>query len=572
MPARASFQDDQYMAFEPQHHSPQAHEVFDLNETSCSSKHVVESDPGFLSPPMVEPIGKRESKKSQWLQYPWTLGKKKKQPKMDLSTLPDKTSTMVNVEDLFNTNRLPKECTLRLLPVWKPGHEFWARLLGKYDSGYYENTHCGGINMLINNLLIKMELIMVPQHNYEFINSTTTNPPKHPTKFLTTVPQEIQPQFTTTPTRLTTTFPHVFGVEISRFERDTPDNESFDGSKVKDDVEVPLKSGIPLHDDNDEGTKQSVHEGCEWRLMAAVVEKGHAMLQVRDFTMFTRVQNQIQANTVMPHSSLGTYMKEELRDCKRDYRPHDIINDIGQRMNIGISNNQAFARFQKAYVVADNGWCPLKGTMWAQWKEQHPLTLWAQAKIEKRIHKSANWGVYGISEIEFEVHEAYKTEKVHLRERTCTCMQWQLSGIPCGHLIAAIRSLNHTDCYQWASSCFTSDAYRRTWGYQVNPLPSPSEYELPPERMTVFPPSKEHRNSGRPRDRDRIPSRDEEPIVKRCSRCAQRGHFRNKCPEPMPAPSSLPGSSSRRNRSQSRTTYENENQQEDVFGTYNLGD
>ena len=142
-------------------------------------------------------------------------------------------------------------------------------------------------------------------------------------------------------------------------------------------------------------------------------------------------------------------------------------------------------------------------------KEQHPLTLWAQAKIEKRIHKSANWRVYGISETEFEVHEGYKTGKVDLRERTCTCMQWKLSGIPCGHLIAVVRSLNHTDCYQWASRYFTSDAYRRTWGYQVNPLPPPSGYELPPQRMTVFLPSMEKRNSGRPRDRDRIPSRDE---------------------------------------------------------------
>lgn len=132
----------QHMSFQPQRYSPLTHEVFDLNETSSSSKHVVESDPGFLTPPMAEPIGKRESKKSQWMKYPWTLGKKKKQPKLDLSKSPDKTSTMVDVEHLFNTNRLPKECTLRLLPVWKPGPEFWAKLLGKHDSGYYENTVC----------------------------------------------------------------------------------------------------------------------------------------------------------------------------------------------------------------------------------------------------------------------------------------------------------------------------------------------------------------------------------------------------------------------------------------------
>ncbi|KAJ9557069.1 hypothetical protein OSB04_011683 [Centaurea solstitialis] len=563
-----------------------------------------------------------------------------------------------------------------------------------------------------------------------------------------------------------------------------------------------------------------VNDGCEWRLMAAVVEKGHAMLQVRRFhDVHTCSRTQIQAdNRNATPQVLGHILKEELRDCRRVYRPHDIINDIGQRMNIGISYNQAWrgkmhalnllrgspessfaqlpvyfhnlkkhnldtvaeialdptgrfdmlflalgcsirsfreglrsllimdgahlkgdyvdSMFLAVWMDANNQICPiamgvgksesgqawtwflrrLRGcigepanltfvtdrapaielairmvfpnayhglcarhlvvnlrltskrdkarkwmfweackaykvsdfqatmdvmrhslpdaaayleevgyTRWARslfpglryssmtsnsaesinsiirfarylpitmlveyyrstlqdwyfkrgiiaWKEQHPLTLWAQAKIEKRIRKSSNWRVYGISETEFEVHEGYKNAKVNLREQTRTCMQWQISGIPCGHLIAVVRTLNHTDCYQWASSYFMSDAYRRTWGYQVNPLPSPSEYELPPERMKVFPPTKEHRNSGRPRDRDCIPSRDEEPIVKCCSRCKQRGHFRGDCPEPMPAPSSLPGSSSRRNRSQNHSTYENENEEGDVYGTYNLAD
>jgi len=194
-----------------------------------------------------------------------------------------------------------------------------------------------------------------------------------------------------------------------------------------------------------------------------------------------------------------------------------------------------------------------------------------QRKIKKRIHKSAKWRVYGISQTEFEVQFDHMSGKVNLQERTCTCMQWQISGIPCGHLIATLWQLNHTDYYQWVQGWFTTEVYRRTWGHQVNPLPPPSEYELPPQRMAVFPPSMDNRNSGRPRDRDRIPSRDEEPIVKRCSRCNQKGHFRDQCTNAMPAPGLLPGSSSRRKKSQSRTTQEDETQ-EDVFGTYDLGD
>ena len=87
-----------------------------------------------------------------------------------------------------------------------------------------------------------------------------------------------------------------------------------------------------------------VNEGCEWRLMVAVVEKGHAMLQVRRFhDVHTCSRTQIQANNrnATPQV-LGHILKEELRDCRRVYRSYDIINDIRQRMNIGISYNQAW--------------------------------------------------------------------------------------------------------------------------------------------------------------------------------------------------------------------------------------
>ncbi|KAJ9542466.1 hypothetical protein OSB04_028972 [Centaurea solstitialis] len=365
-----------------------------------------------------------------------------------------------------------------------------------------------------------------------------------------------------------------------------------------------------------------VNDGCEWRLMASVVENGHVMLQVWIFhDVHTCSRTQLQANNrnATPQV-LGHILKEELRDCKRVYRPHDIrsfreglrlllIMDgahlkgdyvgsmflaVGMNANnqicpiamgVGKSESgQAWTWFLRrlrgcigepanltfvtdrapAIELAHHGLCArhLVATMdlirhslpnaasyleevgyprWARslfpglryssmtsniaesinsitrfihyipntmlveyyrstlqdWyfkrgiiAEQHPLIIWAQPKIGKRIRKSANWRVYGISETEFEVHEVDKTAKVDLREQTCPCMQWRISSILCGHLIVAVQSLNHTDCYQWASSYFTSNAYRRTWGYQVKPLPAPSEYEFPPEQMKVFLPTK----------------------------------------------------------------------------------
>ncbi|XP_024969720.1 uncharacterized protein LOC112509081 [Cynara cardunculus var. scolymus] len=172
------------------------------------------------------------------------------------------------------------------------------------------------------------------------------------------------------------------------------------------------------------------------------------------------------------------------------------------------------------------------------------MTPWAEAKLEKRIHRSANWKVYPISDLLFEVDDRYK------------------------------KGTYIQDCGQFCSVRFNSDFYRATYEEEVIPLPPEVEYVLPNERLTVLPPPLDIQNSGRPCNRDRIPSRDEEPIVKTCSRCGQSGHFRYNCPSPMPAPRPTHGSSSSRRRSISRPSNcgssEPDTTQDYVFDTYDL--
>ncbi|XP_024971900.1 uncharacterized protein LOC112510786 [Cynara cardunculus var. scolymus] len=196
------------------------------------------------------------------------------------------------------------------------------------------------------------------------------------------------------------------------------------------------------------------------------------------------------------------------------------------------------------------------------------------AKIEKRIHRSANWKVYPISDLLFEVDDRYKKGTCDLHDKTCTCMQWQLSGIACAHVIFVVRSLDIQDCSQFCFVWFNSDSYHATYEEEVIPLPPEAEYVLPNERMTVLPPPLDIQNSGRPRNRDCIPSRDEKPIVTTCSRCHQSGHLRYNCPSPMPAPRLAYGSSSNRQRSVSRPidcgSSQPDTTQDYVFDTYDL--
>ncbi|GJS38738.1 transposase, MuDR, MULE transposase domain protein [Tanacetum coccineum] len=85
----------------------------------------------------------------------------------------------------------------------------------------------------------------------------------------------------------------------------------------------------------------------------------------------------------------------------------------------------------------------------------HTLSDWATHKVMDRMQKSANWRVHGIlhSKI-YQVDDRRRVHRVDLNTRSCSCHKWQLSGIPCGHVIAVARVMGCTDCSELAlASC-----------------------------------------------------------------------------------------------------------------------
>ena len=137
--------------------------------------------------------------------------------------------------------------------------------------------------------------------------------------------------------------------------------------------------------------------------------------------------------------------------------------------------------------------------------------------------------------------------KVHLSLNKCSCRKWQVSGLPCGHVIAVLRSRNFDDCTLYAKMYYQIATYRATYAELIYPLKTPQEWEVPDGLMTVRAPVMEARQPGRPRNNDRIPSQGEGRIVKKCSRCKQDGHTRTQCTAVLP--SREDGSSTSRNRS-----------------------
>ncbi|XP_071714227.1 uncharacterized protein [Rutidosis leptorrhynchoides] len=128
-----------------------------------------------------------------------------------------------------------------------------------------------------------------------------------------------------------------------------------------------------------------------------------------------------------------------------------------------------------------------------------PVTPYAERKLGKRNRKSISWTVKPISQVKFEVLDMKKGGKVNLQDKTCTCKQWQFSGIPCGHVMAVARY-----------------------------------FVLHPGNLqTVLPPLVTKQQSGRPKSTARIPSQGEDKdnfkSKRKCSRCLEYGHTRSTC-------------------------------------------
>nr|GEX44429.1 hypothetical protein [Tanacetum cinerariifolium] len=69
----------------------------------------------------------------------------------------------------------------------------------------------------------------------------------------------------------------------------------------------------------------------------------------------------------------------------------------------------------------------------------HTISDWATHKVMDIMKKSANCKVYGIHQGKvYQVDDRRKVHRVDLTTRSCTYRKWQLSGIPCGNVIAAV--------------------------------------------------------------------------------------------------------------------------------------
>ncbi|GJY67795.1 transposase, MuDR, MULE transposase domain protein [Tanacetum coccineum] len=163
----------------------------------------------------------------------------------------------------------------------------------------------------------------------------------------------------------------------------------------------------------------------------------------------------------------------------------------------------------------------------------YEITDWAAHKVGKKSMKSTKWVVKGVNEYQYEVSDSQYIREVNLQAGTCECRKWQLSGIPCGHVIAVTRFLGLTDCVQYVSDWFKKPKYQGTYSESIHFLGNMQQWEFLKNIHKAIPPRMDNPQPGHPKNTKRIQSQGEEPRVIHCSRCTQAGHRRDQCNKPF---------------------------------------
>ncbi|KAJ9541649.1 hypothetical protein OSB04_028155 [Centaurea solstitialis] len=166
------------------------------------------------------------------------------------------------------------------------------------------------------------------------------------------------------------------------------------------------------------------------------------------------------------------------------------------------------------------------------WKVRDMDCSWAQLKIHKRLGKSATWTAHGIGYDRWEIRDYGHNVEVDMRIRSCTCLKWQVSGLPCGHAIAVAKILGRRDVFDLITvPYYMNELYKATYRGVIN-LVGPIETWLYPQDPLpiVLPSLIIKRPVGRPKGNKRHPSRGESSSQQKCPRCEEYRHTSTQCP------------------------------------------
>ncbi|OMO85410.1 Transposase, MuDR, plant [Corchorus capsularis] len=178
-----------------------------------------------------------------------------------------------------------------------------------------------------------------------------------------------------------------------------------------------------------------------------------------------------------------------------------------------------------------------------RWKGNLGPNIWKI--INKNVDIADKCLVYGNGADGYEILHGEEQFVVHLDNKTCSCMRYIHSGIPCAHAICAIRH-KKTNIEDYVSSWYYKEVYQLAYGFLLEPLKGLEDWPtIDGEHEQVHPPAY-RRKPGRPKLARRKGAHENESnnrpkpaptkmsrkgTVMTCQNCHQTGHNKRGCPK-----------------------------------------
>lgn len=94
-------------------------------------------------------------------------------------------------------------------------------------------------------------------------------------------------------------------------------------------------------------------------------------------------------------------------------------------------------------------------------------------KVTKKLHKIVDnvnkMHVALLGGPKLQVDCSYETYVVDLEEHTCACMKWELTGLPCMHVVAVIQECQN-QLEDFVHNCYTIETDMNCYNNILNPI------------------------------------------------------------------------------------------------------
>lgn len=150
-------------------------------------------------------------------------------------------------------------------------------------------------------------------------------------------------------------------------------------------------------------------------------------------------------------------------------------------------------------------------------------------KLEEAKKWSRNYQFLMAGPHLYQVTSGEKTYDVNLQENTCGCRKWDMTGMPCHHVVSAIHKAKLQPEDFVHDFFFEKPMYKAAYSPIIYPVPGPDMWPRTDSRDIEPPVFKEHRGRAQTKRRK---GRHEKPAPKdtsrmasiTCSNCIKVGH------------------------------------------------